>query len=125
MKIKKRSLFPKWIRHFKELKGISVQECVDPDLTISDSHIAHAHAGDGDPYQGWICLHYKSTLKNRLILLHEVAHLIANKNPKTPNHGKLWKAAVVAIGGTFKAFVFKRDRKFWRNLDYTYRNNEK
>jgi len=124
MKIKKRSLFPKWIRHFKELKGISVGECVDSASAISDEHIGHAHACNGDPHQGWICLKYKFHLTNKLTLLHEVAHLIANKKPGVRPHGKEWKKVVVDIGGTFKSFVYKRGSKYYRNLDYTYRNNK-
>jgi len=124
MKIKRRSQFPKWIRNVKELKGIFVGGCVDKNVGIGDDHIAHAHSANGDPYQGWICLRLKFHLTNKLTMLHEVAHLIANKMPATPPHGRKWKQALLELGGTFKAFQYRRAGKTYKNLDYTYRNRK-
>jgi hypothetical protein len=106
--IRKRSLFPKCVRQFKELKGICIGECIikgeSVDLPGSKGG-AHSHAWLGDPYHGWVCLSYKYQLKEKLVLLHEVAHLIANKAPSTPSHGKKWREAVVSIGGTYEEFL--------------------
>lgn len=123
MKIKKRSQFPKWIRNIKELKGIYIGGCVDGS-EIDEEHIAHAHSTNGDPYQGWICLRLRFHLKNKLTMLHEGAHLVANKIPGTPPHGRKWKQAVLALGGTFKAFRYRRAGKTYQNIDYTYRNRK-
>jgi hypothetical protein len=121
MKLFFRSQFPECIRHFKDLKGICVGECVDPEETIGKKHAAHAHSFSRDKYQGWICLKYKYHLKQPLLLLHEIAHLIANKRYSTPTHGKRWRQALLKIGGTFKSFVYRRGNYIYTNLDYTYR----
>ena len=66
--------------------------------------VAHTHSTKGCKNQGWMCLRYKYQLKERLTLLHEVAHLIANTDEKTPDHGKKWRETVVDIGGTCGAY---------------------
>ena len=124
MRITKRKDFPKCIRHFKELKGICIGECVDPSDKLDEGQAAHAHPYAGFPHQGWICFRHKYQLKEKLTLLHEVAHLIANKWLITPHHGKLWKAAVVAIGGTYKSYTYTHNYKTYEYLDYTYRNRK-
>jgi hypothetical protein len=104
--IRKRSLFPKCIRHFREVKGICVGRCINKKDDIKSKHAAHAHCLPlCKPYQGWICLRRKNILKEKYTLLHEVAHLIANKAASTPSHGKKWRKVVVAIGGTYKLFL--------------------
>lgn len=122
--LKKRKHFPKCIRNFKQLKGICIGQCIDKSCSISPQHIAHAHSAKSDPYRGWLCFRYKYLLKIKLVLLHEMAHLIANKNYKMPPHGKKWKAALLKIGGTFKSFQFKVGKRIYLNLDYTYRNTK-
>lgn len=120
IKITKRSEFPECVRNFKELKGICIgKECVDPNDHF-DGELAHAHSQwcwTRGKYQGWICIAKKRYLSNKLILLHEVAHLIACKSPNTPAHGKKWKQALVSIGGSFKPFDIGYGYKF---LDYTH-----
>jgi len=124
VKIKKRSQFPECIRHFKELKGICIGECID-NIQFGKSEAAHAHCYDGDPYQGWICLKHKYQLKSKLILLHEVAHLIANRHIESVPHGKGWKKVLLSIGGTFKSFIYnRRGRKARETIDYTYRSRK-
>lgn len=123
MKITKRSQLPKCIRHFKQVKGICIGQCIDKDDTIDKKHVAHAHSHRDNAYRGWICLRYKYRLRQKLTLLHEVAHLIANSNPKTPTHGKKWKQAVVQIGGTFQAFEYRIGNWISINIDYTHRHN--
>lgn len=119
--IKKRKDFPKCIRHFKELKGICVGNCVSKSYNMHDKdkdEAAHAHYKWSHSYPGWICLRYKYQLKERLTLLHEVAHLIANTTRSVPHHGKKWKAVVKAIGGTLKPYWSADGYKY---LDYTKR----
>lgn len=124
MKIKKRSELPKCVRHFKQLKGICIGECIDKNYAIGKNHAGHAHCF-GDQFQGWICLKYKYQLKERLTLLHEVAHLIANTSPTTPFHGKAWREAVVSIGGTFKSYSYTHGNTINTYIDYTYRARKK
>jgi hypothetical protein len=112
IKLTNRAGFPKCIRHFNELKGICIGDCIRQSGPMHEGiggavgGVAHAH-----PYvsyvsyvSGWICLKFKYQLKERLTLLHEVAHLIANTDVKTPAHGKRWRETVMAIGGTYKPY---------------------
>ena len=119
MKIKKRSLFPKCLQKFKELKGICVRECI-AGIDMTD-HAAHAHSASMDAYHGWICLKHAYHLREKLTLLHEMAHLLANTHPGTPHHGAAWKKMVTAIGGTFKAYTYKRGKYTVTYQDYTNR----
>lgn len=123
MKITKRSQLPKCVRHIKQLKGICVGKCVNKNGCINKNHAAHAHPYNWDSNQGWICLRYKYRLRQKLTLLHEVAHLIANFDPKTPPHGRKWKQAVIKIGGTFKEYRYRLRGRTYIHIDYTYRNN--
>jgi hypothetical protein len=107
MIIKNRSKFPKCIRKFKEIKGICVEECIDyidPNPFKYNGYIieAHAHPLYFCPFQGWICLRKKKMLKDEGILLHEVAHLIANKLPWIRVHGKEFKKVCKEIGALIK-----------------------
>jgi hypothetical protein len=124
MKIRKRSQFPKCIRHFKQVKGICIGECIDKNYAIQKGHGGHAHCY-GDQFNGWICLKYKYQLKERLTLLHEVAHLIANADPSVPPHGKAWRDVLVSIGGTFKSFSYTHGNLIHTNIDYTYRPRQR
>lgn len=118
MKIKKRSLFPKCLQKFKELKGIAVRECV-AGLDMED-HAAHAHAASFDPYRGWICMKFKYHLNEKLTMLHEVAHLIVNEDYRVPHHGVAWRKKVVEIGGTYKPYTYKHGYCTVTYQDYTY-----
>ena|SRR5271166_2423930 len=126
MKIRKRNQFPKCIRRFKQLKGICIGACVDNTSDgISKKHVAHAHCWKGDRNKGWICLRYKYQLKEKLTLLHEIAHLIANADDKVPPHGKKWKKVLLEIGGTFKSFRYTHNGITRQNIDYTYRSTKR
>lgn len=103
--IKNRNKFPVCIRNFTVLRGISIGKCVDSS-TIKNS--AHAHTEPIDPFHGWICLKYRFQLKEKFLLLHEIAHLLA---PVKTHHGKAWQKIVVKIGGTTKPFISKCRRK--------------
>ena len=112
--------FPKYLRQFKELKGICIGGCADRTRFIPDKHWAHAHCHQiGDKYAGWICLRYKFQLRMKLLMLHEMAHLLTPFYCTT--HGKEWRQALWSIGGTVKSFVYRLNNKIYTNLDYTYR----
>jgi hypothetical protein len=102
VKIRRRSQFPKCIRHFKEVRGICIGECVEK-CEINKHHAAHAHCNHND-YPGWICLRRKTQLREKFTLLHEVAHIISCTSNNIPYHGKKWREVVVAIGGTYQSY---------------------
>lgn len=106
--LKARRRLPACVRPFHILKGICVGRCIDPNNTIDTS--AHAHVS-GDCH-GWICLKHKFQLKERLVLLHEVAHLLVGPNH---DHDRWWRDMVVAIGGTVKPYlsIASNKKKKW------------
>jgi hypothetical protein len=95
--INNREDFPFCIRHYEVLKGICVGGCIDPESEIKNGRGAHAHVVDAQEYRGWICLSFAYQLRERLVLLHEMAHLLC---PPKSNHSKIWRKKVVEIGGT-------------------------
>lgn len=103
-----RITFPKCVRHIKQLKGICIGQCVnlelDPENDLTTTSPGHSHPHYGK-HQGWICLRYKYQLKEKNTLLHEAAHLIANKSNSTPDHGSKWRQAVIKIGGTLQSYL--------------------
>lgn len=111
--IRKRSEFPKCIRQFKEVKGIYVGGCIDG--LEAPKGTAHAHCVAGHHRTGWICLSYKYQLKEKLTLLHEVAHLIADKSVHAPDHGKKWRDIVESINGTYKSYACYSKRFYYRD----------
>ena len=113
MIIRKRHKLPKIVRSFKELKGICVGKCIIRGQSIEDDCWAHCHSIKGHKHEGWICLKYKYQLREKYLLLHEVAHLIACKNWNTPQHGKRWRKVLKTIGGTLKSFLsYNKKRRY-------------
>lgn len=99
-----RNHFPKCIRHFEEVKGIVIGKCVDgTDIFRGDDRylMGHAHCCPCDEkkscrtYRGFICLRHTSYLRDKAVLIHEVAHIIA----KTAKHNAKWKRTHIKLGG--------------------------
>ena len=99
IEIRDRKDFPACVQSFEVLRGICVGGCIDPSGTI-DHCGAHAHVDTGI-YSGWICLSFKYQLREKQVLLHEVAHLLV---PYT-GHSKIWRNKVKEIGGTIKPML--------------------
>lgn len=112
--IKRRSKLPKCIRRFMELKGICVGQCINPKSKIEDDCDAHAHSNYFDLNRGFICVRYKYHLREKYLLLHEVAHLIVNKTENIPHHGKAWKKVVAEIGGTYLPYPSYNNKRVHR-----------
>ena len=108
MIITDRAKFPKCIRHFEEVKGICVGECIlGQNFYLKETEKwtrwGHAHCSYDDE-RGYICLSHKFHLKNKLTLLHEVAHLLTPL--RYSYHGQKWRQIVKEIGGSYEAFKF-------------------
>jgi hypothetical protein len=56
---------------------------------------AHAHCNKGDENKGWICILGHKRLTDRMLMLHELAHLIA-----PGGHNDRWRQVLVDLGGT-------------------------
>ena|SRR5208282_134756 len=103
--IRARSKFPLCIRHFEQLAGICVGGCIDIRCELAQPNtakvIAHAHYLRSDPFRGWLCFRFEYCLQERLLLLHEMAHILTHN---APSHGKAWRSKVVEIGGTYNQY---------------------
>jgi hypothetical protein len=125
LKLTQRSQFPACLQPIEQVEGICVGRCVDRQkgdaklatrIINPNQQIAHVHVHT-ITYHGWICLAWKFLLKEERVLLHEAAHLIA---PSHSGHGKEWRKALVAIGGTYKAYEINFRDYVIPILDYTY-----
>jgi len=104
----------------KVIKGISVGRCICPlydPKDIGKTDFAHAHSPE-EGYRGWICVESRAVLRNKAIMLHELAHIIANAG-----HNDKWRRCVIRLGGTLGSVSFGKfivpsyrkgaDRKQW------------
>lgn len=91
---------PTWLHH-RKLKGVYIGGCV---VKKSPPRPAHAHF---TPRGGWICLQHERWLKDKMLCLHELAHVVTNEG-----HTPRWARYLVRIGGTLKGWenVLKIDR---------------
>ena len=86
---------PKYLLAFKELEVIFFGGCGLGLEFITQGYPAFAHCHIFDDGMGWICVPNKTRLRNRMIMLHEVAHIIAKSN-----HTDKWRKVLLSIGGT-------------------------
>ena len=72
-----------------------------------DVLLAHAHTDIDHSSYGWICSPFRSILKSKWLLLHEVAHIIAWRSEY---HDDRWRETILTIGGSLeqKRFMGKR-----------------
>jgi hypothetical protein len=103
---------PEALKH-EAVKGVAVGECVE-GKKWKKSCTAHAHyAGSGREFGGWLCFKGEEGLQNKVVQIHELAHLVAPRG-----HGERWRKAVLALGGSLEAVpgllrsYEKRPRRF-------------
>lgn len=97
--------WPACIKGHREVKGVYVGGCVighDKRFYRTDGNkrIALAHAHTKGKHRGWICVPYKTRLRAKFLMLHELAHLKERKH----HHEKKWRKAVKKLGGTLKPY---------------------
>jgi hypothetical protein len=124
MMITDRADFPECLRNIKAVNGIHVGGCcwIRP-MRRKGKRVAYAHAhhlatgplGADDPFRGFICLKYRYLLREPFVLIHEAAHIIANKTTLT--HHKEWRACVRKLGGTHRPFTMRNGVEMfgWRD----------
>jgi hypothetical protein len=97
-----RSLFPECIRHFTEIKGLSIGGCLGGIL--GKDSVAHSHSklatkpsAMGKRYHGFICFRNQEVFENTETLLHEAAHILLGEK-ETISHGSVWQEKALSIG---------------------------
>lgn len=81
------------ILKFPEVKGIFTGGCVERGEGSSFRAKAHGHLWG--EYAGWICVRAARRLNDRMLMLHEAAHVITSAG-----HTDKWRAKLLEIGGT-------------------------
>ncbi len=76
-----------------ELKGIFVGGCIERGDGSSFRAKAHAHTAEGQ-HRGWICIRSEKRLKQKSLLIHELAHIITGDG-----HSDKWRIKVKELGG--------------------------
>lgn len=86
------------------VRGVCLRGCVQTGTRAmfyakkgAAKTMAHAHI-TGE-YEGWICVRNQIVLRNRLLLLHELAHVITRQI-----HTTEWAYTLLQIGGTVDEF---------------------
>lgn len=96
--------WPETIRGRTEVAGLFVGGCVDRGVGSSFRATAHAHTSGSNV--GWICVRGWRRIYQKLIMLHELAHIITGHG-----HTDKWRACLRALGGKVAAHNQKRKRK--------------
>lgn len=86
--------WPVELKH-PEVKGVFCGGCVARGVGSRFRAKAHAHTGRNDPHRGWICFLSDKRLTERLLCLHELAHIVTKEG-----HTKRWRDYLLQIGGT-------------------------
>ena len=94
-----RAAWPAVLHPFADrLAGLAVGGCIDPDVgdLPGAGTLAHCHVNPRQrvDFDGWICVKSARVLGFRLLLLHEVGHLLTRDG-----HGDRWRKKVRQIGG--------------------------
>ena len=93
-----------------EVIGVFSDGCVQNDFCDAETS-AHAHISPGEPFEGWICFIKSEAIKDKMLCLHELAHIITKHH-----HDDVWRKALLNLGGTLEANFymkpyFKKSRK--------------
>ena len=88
--------WPAVLRPFEgRIKGLFVGGCVRRGDGSRFRAKAHAHFSSDAPYGGWICVLSAKRLDDRLLMLHEAAHVLADAG-----HVDKWRRVLLEIGGS-------------------------
>lgn len=81
---------------FPEVKGVFAGGCVERGEGSRFRAKAHAHTKGS--FAGWVCVLSAKRLTERMLMLHEAAHIITGLG-----HVDKWRAKLLEIGGTLDA----------------------
>lgn len=83
----------RWLVLHPELRGVFVGGCVERGAGSRFRAKAHAHTSGA--HRGWICFLSTKWLDQRMLWLHELAHVVTRDG-----HTRRWREFLVRIGGT-------------------------
>lgn len=90
-----RHLWPASLRH-RAVRGVYLGGCCARSHGPRLRAKAHAHVGPkGHPFIGWLCFLSARWLRDRMLCLHERAHVVTREG-----HTERWRRYLLRIGGT-------------------------
>lgn len=94
--------WPACLRGQSKVKGVYVGGCIighDKRFyrTEDNQRVALAHAHTKGKHKGFICIPYKSRLRDKRLMLHELAHIMAGGG-----HSFKWKHILLSLGGSLE-----------------------
>ena len=99
------------------MRGVFVGGCVSRGDGSSFRAKAHAHVRG--QWCGWICIRRPDRLRDRQLMLHELAHIISGQG-----HTDLWRRTLIALGGTLDATLDDRGNTVLRSYHKQTRKTE-
>ena len=97
--------WPDWLKH-PIVQDIYIYDCPVWRGCFKDWHeTAHCHPKSA-PLPHTICFRNKQVLNTKYVGLHELAHLISDRN-----HDDRWRKCVLGLGGTLK------EKKYQQNYE--------
>lgn len=96
--------YPLCLRGYKEITGIYVGGCIrgrDSRFYRSEDNkrIALAHSHPRGKYRGWLCVPFKTRLRTRNLMLHELAHILCGAAGIKRGHNRHWRWTMCKLGG--------------------------
>ena len=86
---------PDFMQGHDRLKGVYVGGCIaNPNGKWDKKTSAHAHTHGPD--RGYICCPNEEKFKSKLLLKHELAHILS-RDTHNKGHGREWAAVYVAL----------------------------
>ncbi len=80
------------------IKGVYVGGCIERGRGSSFRSSAHGHTAG--PFDGWICVRAEKHLADRILMLHERAHVATGEG-----HTDAWRRELLRIGGSLDVGV--------------------
>jgi len=101
--------YPACLMGHNELRCIFVGGCIKGNdarfsRKTTNRPIALAHCHRSGKHVGTICVPYRSRLRSRELMLHELAHIICAANGIRKGHHKHWRRIVRELGGTCASY---------------------
>lgn len=73
-----------------------------------NKHIAFAHTHCKAYGRSWLCVPYKSRLRSKELMLHELAHVLSKREGHARGHHKHWRSIVRELGGELAPYKVSR-----------------
>lgn len=112
MSILKKTDYPRVLKAYPQIKGVSFGKCIsDKTNRWYEPYqvLAHTHVGEDDPHHGWMCFRDRYLLRDKQLVIHELAHLLTGHG-----HDNTWRDKVLELGGHLDSYLIDSRREYTR-----------